>query len=300
MPIKQLVRAGTYMRRLAKYIGPGFMIAVGYIGSRFGCCITTILTTTTQFVLYVLAEIAIIATDVAEVIGSAIALTLLFPSMSLPVGVAITAADVFIILMFYKEDQDMRLVRYFEWFVMALVSAVGICFIIELALSPVVMGDVMKGFLPSAQIFTDPECLYVAIGIIGATVMPHNLFLHSFIVQSRCHTWRSERPYVVESNNNNSNNQQQSIDEEDGDDGTLFLADDMDDGIEKTEEHEAIYMMSSFNNNNNNNSKAQEDDTATTPLTHSNSSSSSSSSSTSISDNYERNMTELRQQLATH
>ncbi|CAO3593491.1 unnamed protein product [Absidia cylindrospora] len=162
----------------------------------------------------------------------------------------------------------------------------GDCFIIELAFSPVVMGDVMKGFLPSPQIFTDPECLYVAIGIIGATVMPHNLFLHSFIVQSRCHTWRSERPYAVENNHQQQQHQQQQQQSVD-DNETLFLADDMDDDIEKTEEHEAIYMMSSFNNN----------DTATTPLTH-------SSSSTSINNNYnnnqERNMTELRQQLATH
>lgn len=155
--------------------------------------------------LYVLAEIAIIATDVAEVIGSAIALTLLFPSLSLPVGVAITAADVFIILLFYKEENnseehhDIQAVQYFEWFVMALVTAVGVCFVIELTLSPVVMGDVMRGFLPSSDIIKDPECLYVAIGIIGATVMPHNLFLHSFIVQSRCHVWRSDRPTLVES-----------------------------------------------------------------------------------------------------
>ncbi|KAI8329456.1 NRAMP family, partial [Chlamydoabsidia padenii] len=258
MPIQKLVKAGTYLRRLAKYIGPGFMIAVGYLdpgnwsvdflgGSQFGYTLLFVilisnliaiflqnlairlgtvsgldlaaasrqhLSQRLNLFLYILAEIAIIATDVAEVIGSAIALTLLFPSLSLPMGVAITAADVFIILLFYKEENnneeggqqhDMRAVQYFEWFVMVLVSAVGVCFVIELTLSPVVFGDVMRGFLPSPDIIKDPECLYVAIGIIGATVMPHNLFLHSFIVQSRCHVWRSDRPVLVEKNHNNNN-----------------------------------------------------------------------------------------------
>lgn len=171
--------------------------------------------------LYVLAEIAIIATDIAEVIGSAIALNLLFPSLPLPAGVAITAVDVFIILLFYNEDVEDdenstsgRMVRIFEIFVMILVAAVGICFIIELAYSDIVAVDVFKGFLPTREIFTEPEVLYVAIGIIGATgkkkisylsyillnlllkVMPHNLYLHSFIVQSRCREWKIGRPKV--------------------------------------------------------------------------------------------------------
>lgn len=171
--------------------------------------------------LYVLAEIAIIATDIAEVIGSAIALNLLFPSLPLPAGVAITAVDVFIILLFYNEDVEDdenstsgRMVRIFEIFVMMLVAAVGICFIIELAYSDIVAVDVFKGFLPTREIFTEPEVLYVAIGIIGATgkkkisylsyillnlllkVMPHNLYLHSFIVQSRCREWKISRPKV--------------------------------------------------------------------------------------------------------
>lgn len=159
--------------------------------------------------LYVLAEIAIIATDIAEVIGSAIALNLLFPSLPLPAGVAITAVDVFIILLFYTEEADdpdspdsgsasLKMVRFFEMFVMMLVAAVGICFIIELAYSDIVAVDVFKGFLPTKEIFTQPEILYVAIGIIGATVMPHNLYLHSFIVQARCREWRHKRPRVVQ------------------------------------------------------------------------------------------------------
>lgn len=160
--------------------------------------------------LYVLAEIAIIATDIAEVIGSAIALNLLFPKLPLPAGVAITAVDVFIILLFYNEEADdpdnpssssdsasLKMVRFFEMFVMMLVAAVGICFIIELAYSDIVAVDVFKGFLPTKEIFTQPDILYVAIGIIGATVMPHNLYLHSFIVQARCREWRVQRPRVV-------------------------------------------------------------------------------------------------------
>lgn len=126
--------------------------------------------------LYVLAEIAIIATDLAEVIGSAIALNLLFPKLPLPAGVAITAVDVFIILLFYNEEVEDdesstsgRMVRVFEAFVMLLVAAVGICFMIELAYSDIVAVDVLKGYLPTKEIFTDPEVLYVAIGIIGAT-----------------------------------------------------------------------------------------------------------------------------------
>lgn len=127
--------------------------------------------------LYVLAEIAIIATDVAEVIGSAIALNLLFPSLPLPAGVAITAVDVFIILLFYNEeteDEDDgsssgKTVRIFEMFVMLLVAAVGVCFIVELAYSDVVAVDMLKGYLPTKEIFTEPGTLYVAIGIVGAT-----------------------------------------------------------------------------------------------------------------------------------
>lgn len=127
--------------------------------------------------LYLLAELAIIATDMAEVIGSAIALNLLFPTLPLPAGVAITAADVFIILLFYSEEPNsgqaetasMRVIRVFETFVMFLVLAVGICLSIILAESNANAIDVLKGYVPTREIFTDPSCLYVAIGIIGAT-----------------------------------------------------------------------------------------------------------------------------------
>ncbi|OAD04756.1 hypothetical protein MUCCIDRAFT_13159, partial [Mucor lusitanicus CBS 277.49] len=230
------------LKTLGRFIGPGFMIAVGYLdpgnwatdmegGSSYGYRLLFIVLMSNliavflqnltirlgtisgldlasasrkyfprwlNLFLYVLAECAIIATDIAEVIGSAIALNLLFPKLPLPAGVAITAVDVFIILMFYTEEADdpdstsatsdsasVRMVRFFEMFVMMLVAAVGICFVIELAYSDIVAVDVFKGYLPTKEIFTDPEILYVAIGIIGATVMPHNLYLHSFIVQAR-------------------------------------------------------------------------------------------------------------------
>ncbi|KAI9361988.1 natural resistance-associated macrophage protein-domain-containing protein, partial [Pilaira anomala] len=243
----------TYFKTLGRFIGPGFMIAVGYLdpgnwatdmegGSSFGYRLLFIILVSNiiavflqnltirlgtvsgldlasaskkyfprwlNLILYVLAEIAIIATDIAEVIGSAIALNLLFPKLPLPAGVAITAVDVFIILLFYTEEADdpenpssgsasLKMVRFFEMFVMMLVAAVGICFVIELAYSDIVTVQVFKGFLPTKEIFTDPEILYVAIGIIGATVMPHNLYLHSFIVQARCREWKHQRPKVVQ------------------------------------------------------------------------------------------------------
>ena len=129
--------------------------------------------------LYVLAELAIIATDMAEVIGSAIALNLLIPQLPLPAGVAITAADVFIILLFYNEDTNdpdspcetisMRVIRLFETFVMLLVLAVGICLSVILAYSDITAMDVIRGYKPTQEIFTDTASLYVAIGIIGAT-----------------------------------------------------------------------------------------------------------------------------------
>ncbi|ORX57495.1 natural resistance-associated macrophage protein [Hesseltinella vesiculosa] len=273
-----LHRTSTYLKRLAKYIGPGFMIAVGYLdpgnwsvdmegGSRFGYTLLFVIllsnliaiflqnlairlgtisgldlaATSRRYLpkhlnlfLYVLAELAIIATDLAEVIGSAIALNLLFPSLPLPAGVAITALDVLIILFFYNEDNnddgnakhDMRFVHYFEWFVMLLVGAVGVCFIIELAFSPVVMSEVAAGLLPSREIFTNPDCLYVAIGVIGATVMPHNLFLHSFIVQSRCHEWRSQRPQAVPSNDHEQTDHETSYQTSPASSDTLVEGDD--------------------------------------------------------------------------
>jgi manganese transport protein len=127
----------------------------------------------------VLCEIAIAACDLAEVIGTAIALNLLF-GIPLSWGVAITALDVLIVL--YLQNKGFRLL---EALVIALIATVGVCFLFELIVSRPELAGVMRGFVPDPQILRDPEMLYIAIGILGATVMPHNLYLHSSIVQTR-------------------------------------------------------------------------------------------------------------------
>jgi len=142
------------------------------------------------YFLYVLAELAIIACDLAEVIGSAIALKMLF-GLALPWGVAITSLDVIVILFIYRDD-DLRSSRILEGLVMLLVAIVGICFVLELRYSEPNPVDVLKGYIPSSGIFTDTRQLYIAIGIIGATVMPHNLYLHSHLVKVRKHREESK------------------------------------------------------------------------------------------------------------
>jgi manganese transport protein len=129
--------------------------------------------------LWVMCEIAIAACDLAEVIGTAIALNLLF-GIPLPWGVAITAFDVLLVL--YLQNRGFRLL---EALVISLVAVVGACFLFELFISRPDMGDVARGFIPSGEILRNREMLYIAIGILGATVMPHNLYLHSSIVQTR-------------------------------------------------------------------------------------------------------------------
>jgi manganese transport protein len=129
--------------------------------------------------LWLLCEIAIAACDLAEVIGSAIALNLLF-GIPLIWGVCLTAFDVLLILLLQNKG-----FRYLEAFVFALVATVGVCFAVELAMAQPALAEVARGLLPRAQIVTNPAMLYIAIGILGATVMPHNLYLHSSIVQTR-------------------------------------------------------------------------------------------------------------------
>ena len=205
------------------FAGPGYLVAVGYMdpgnwatdlagGSRFGYTLLSVILLSNlmavllqglasklgivtgrdlaqacrdhysppvAFALWVLCEIAIAACDLAEVIGTAIALNLLF-GITLPVGIAITAVDVLIVL--YLQNKGFRLL---EALVIALIAVVGGCFLFELFISKPDMGAVARGFIPTTQIFTNPEMLYIAIGILGATVMPHNLYLHSSIVQTR-------------------------------------------------------------------------------------------------------------------
>ncbi|KAI9700029.1 MAG: hypothetical protein M1836_002563 [Candelina mexicana] len=134
--------------------------------------------------LYLLAESAIIATDIAEVIGSAIALNLLL-RIPLVAGCALTLVDVLIILLFYNPSGSMRRLRAFEFFVMALVIGVVICFCIQLSLiQNTSVGEVFRGYLPSSSIVRS-DGLYLSCGILGATVMPHSLYLGSGVVQSR-------------------------------------------------------------------------------------------------------------------
>ncbi|KAF8860181.1 natural resistance-associated macrophage protein [Acephala macrosclerotiorum] len=139
-----------------------------------------------NYFLYFLAESAIIATDIAEVIGSAIALNLLI-KVPLVAGCALTLADVLIILLFYNPSGSMRRLRYFEYFVMALVLGVTICFCIQLSyIADVSVGEVFRGYIPSSSI-VQAQGLYLSCGILGATVMPHSLYLGSGVVQARLH-----------------------------------------------------------------------------------------------------------------
>ena len=217
------VSGASTWRKVLAFAGPGYLVAVGYMdpgnwatdlagGSRFGYTLLSVILLSNlmavllqglssklgivtgrdlaqacrdhyskpvSVALWLMCEIAIAACDLAEVIGSAIALDLLF-GIPLAVGVFITSLDVLVLL--YLQHRGVRLL---EALVITLVATVGICFAFELFLSRPDLGAVMRGFIPSAQIVREPGMLYLAIGILGATVMPHNLYLHSSIVQTR-------------------------------------------------------------------------------------------------------------------
>ncbi len=210
-------------RRAAAFLGPGYLVAVGYMdpgnwatsiagGSRFGytllvvALVSNIMAIVLQslcarlaiasgrdlaqacrdafpkpvgYVLWFLAEVAIIATDIAEVIGTAIGLNLIF-GIPLEIGVIITALDVFLILYLQRLG-----FRWVEALIIALLAVIAGCFVVQIALADPNWGDVIRGFAPTTEIVTNPEMLYLALGILGATVMPHNLYLHSGIVQTR-------------------------------------------------------------------------------------------------------------------
>jgi len=213
----------SWWRKLLAFAGPGYLVAVGYMdpgnwatdlagGSAFGYSLLSVILMSnlmaillqglalklgivtgrdlaqacrdhfgrkTNFMLWILCEIAIAACDLAEVIGAAIALNLLF-GIPLAWGVGITALDVMIVL--WLQNKGFRLL---EALVIALVVTVGGCFLFEIILSRPSVGGVLRGFVPSGQILSNGNMLYIAIGILGATVMPHNLYLHSSIVQTR-------------------------------------------------------------------------------------------------------------------
>jgi manganese transport protein len=138
------------------------------------------------WLLWVACELAIIACDLAEVIGTAIALKLLF-GIPLVGGAILTALDAFLVLMLMS-----RGFRYLEAFIIALLFIIALCFGAQIVLAAPPVAAVLGGFVPSSAIVTNPEMLYIAIGIIGATVMPHNLYLHSSIVQTRAYERNEE------------------------------------------------------------------------------------------------------------
>ena len=126
-----------------------------------------------------MAEIAICATDLAEVIGTAIGLNLLF-GIPLEIGVILTALDVFLVL--WMQNLGFR---WIEAFIVTLLGVIAVCFAIQIAMADPDWGGVIRGFAPTTEIVRNPDMLYLALGILGATVMPHNLYLHSGVVQTR-------------------------------------------------------------------------------------------------------------------
>jgi manganese transport protein len=213
----------SFFKKLMVFAGPGFLVAVGYMdpgnwatdlagGSKFGYALLFVILLSNFFAmllqhlalklgvvtgrdlaqmcreqyskktaifLWLMAEIMIMACDLAEVLGSAIALNLLF-GIPIMAGVIITAFDVLIILLLQNKG-----FRYIEAVVVTLIGTITLSFLAEIILSSPAIAPLLVGFLPTSQLVFNPEMLYIAIGILGATVMPHNLYLHSAIVQTR-------------------------------------------------------------------------------------------------------------------
>src|SRR5437016_12072029 len=213
----------SFWRKLLAFSGPGFLVAVGYMdpgnwatdlagGARFGYALLSVVMISNLMAillqhlciklgvatgrdlaqacrdhyprpvvwfLWVICEIAIAACDLAEVVGSAIGLQLLF-GIPLVWGCIITASDVLLVL--YLQTKGFR---YIEAIVITLITIIGGCFAAEMIFSQPSVGGILAGFVPGPRIVANQEMLYVSIGILGATVMPHNLYLHSSIVQTR-------------------------------------------------------------------------------------------------------------------
>ena len=220
------VRAGASgWRRFLAFVGPGYLVAVGYMdpgnwatslagGSQFGYALLSVallsnimaillqslcarLAISTgkdlaqacrdafprwlSWPLWALAELAICATDLAEVIGTAIGLNLIF-GIPLEIGIFITALDVFLILWLQTKG-----FRWIEAFIITMMGVIAACFLVQIAMADPDWGQVIRGFAPTTNLFADPNMLYLGLGIIGATVMPHNLYLHSGIIQTRAY-----------------------------------------------------------------------------------------------------------------
>jgi manganese transport protein len=222
VPVPQ---GGSWVRRMLAFAGPGYMISVGYMdpgnwatdiagGSKYGYTLLSVVLVSSMLavllqalsarlgiatgrdlaqacrdsyprpvgiLLWIACEVAIIACDLAEVIGTAIALNLLF-GMPLVVGALVTALDAFVLLWLMQ-----RGFRFLEAFIGALLLVIAACFAVQIALAAPPVAAVLGGFIPRAEVLTNPGMLYLAIGILGATVMPHNLYLHSSIVQTRAY-----------------------------------------------------------------------------------------------------------------
>jgi manganese transport protein len=212
-----------FWRKLLAFAGPGYLVAVGYMdpgnwatdlagGSKYNYSLLSVILCSSlvamflqylalklgiatgtdlaqlcrreygkkaSVVLWIFAEIAIAACDLAEVVGAAIALNLLF-HIPLLVGVVITVLDVLLLLMLQQKG-----FRYIEAIIITLIATIAGCFGLEIIFSRPDVIPILKGFIPTTSIVSDPNMLFIAIGIIGATVMPHNLYLHSSIVQTR-------------------------------------------------------------------------------------------------------------------
>jgi len=218
-------RAGSFIRTLLAFAGPGYMISVGYMdpgnwatdiagGSQFGYTLLSVILLSNlmaillqalaarlgiatgrdlaqacrdhyswpvNIALYAACEAAIVACDLAEVIGTAIALQLLF-GIPLIAGALIAALDAFLLLLLIN-----RGFRFLEAFIIVLLVVIALCFAIQVAAAQPSVAEMLGGFVPASAIVANPAMLYIAIGIIGATVMPHNLYLHSSIVQTRAY-----------------------------------------------------------------------------------------------------------------
>jgi manganese transport protein len=218
-------KAGSWLRKLMAFAGPGYMISVGYMdpgnwatdiagGSQFGYTLLSVIMISNlmaillqalsarlgiatgrdlaqacrdhysppvRIALWLACELAIIACDLAEVIGTAIALQLLF-GIPLIGGALITALDTVLLLLLMNKG-----FRFLEAFVISMLTIISLCFLAEIVVAQPPVAAVLGGFIPTTEVVTNPAMLYVAIGIIGATVMPHNLYLHSSIVQTRAY-----------------------------------------------------------------------------------------------------------------
>src|SRR5882724_2726449 len=213
----------SWLRKIMAFAGPGYLVAVGYMdpgnwatdiagGAKFGYALLSVILISNlmamflqalsaklgiatgrdlaqacrehysrrmSMFLWIVCEIAIVACDLAEVLGSAVALNLLF-HLPLLAGVLITALDILLVLAL--QGRGFRLI---EAFVVTLMATIAACFAYELFFAHPIWREAALGFIPHTEILRNKEMLYIAIGILGATVMPHNLYLHSSIVQTR-------------------------------------------------------------------------------------------------------------------